>query len=140
VVFLKFLPHPNPLLLGEGALEHTDMPHIKNVDKARDLRKNQTEAESLLWYHIRNKRFQGFKFRRQLPIGNYIVDFVCESVKVIIELDGSQHMDTELYDNKRTQYLSSLGYKVLRYWNNELLSQTDSVLESIRLNLLKRAN
>ena len=116
------------------------MPHIKNVDKARDLRKNQTKAESLLWYHLRNKRFQGLKFRRQLPIGNYIVDFVCESLKVIIKLDGSQHMEAELYDNERTQYLSSLGYKVLRYWNNDLLSQKDSVLESIRLNLSKRAN
>jgi len=116
------------------------MRHIKNIDKARGLRKNQTEAEKLLWYYLRNKQFQGFKFRRQLPIGNYVVDFVCESLKVIIELDGSQHMDAELYDNERARYLLSLGYKVLRYWNNELLSQTDAVLESIRLNLSKRAN
>ena len=111
---------------------------MKNISKARDLRQNQTEAEALLWQHLRNRRFQNLKFRRQLPVGNYIVDFVCMSIKVIIELDGSQHMDSKNYDDERTAFLESQGYQVIRYWNNEILGQTDSVLESLRLELLKR--
>lgn len=109
-----------------------------NTDKARDLRKNQTDAERCLWQCLRNRQLMGYKFRRQLPIGNYIVDFVCHSLKLIIELDGSQHMSCQEYDKQRTDFLESQGYSVLRFWNNDVLNQTGSVLEALTLALSQR--
>jgi len=108
---------------------------MNNTKRARALRKKQTDAEKLLWKHLRNRQFHGYKFRRQVPIGRYIVDFACISLKLVIELDGSQHMSNTEYDDKRTQFLTTQGYKVVRFWNNELLEQTDSVLEAITLTL-----
>lgn len=97
------------------------------------LRKNQTDAEKLLWFYLRNKRFEGIKFRRQQLIGNYIVDFVSFEKKLIIELDGGQHNDNEniIKDKTRSEFLEKEGFTVLRYWNNEILVNTDVVLESI---------
>jgi len=111
---------------------------MKNTQRARALRKNQTAAESLLWRHIRNRQFHGYKFRRQFPIGNYIVDFTCVLLKLIIELDGSQHMNDIEYDNSRTKILQSHGFLVIRFWNNDVLTETDSVLEALTLTLSQR--
>ncbi len=97
---------------------------------ARNLRRNSTDAERRLWFNLRANRL-GFKFKRQVPIGTYIVDFVCFEKRLIIELDGSQHMDNQAYDMARSNWLHSRGFKVLRFWNNEVLQQTSSVLDAI---------
>ena len=99
--------------------------------RARLLRTHQTDAEKLLWYHLRSRRLQGYKFRRQFIHGNYILDFVCLSKKVIIEVDGGQHSQQVGYDAKRTDYLISSGFKVLRFWNNEVLCDISAVLTVI---------
>jgi len=96
---------------------------------ARELRRQGTEAEQRLWQHLRAGRLNGLKFRRQHPIPPYVADFYCESARLVIELDGSQH--GEDVDETRTRYLESLGLLVLRYWDNEALQQTDAVLEAI---------
>jgi very-short-patch-repair endonuclease len=102
---------------------------------AQQLRKKFTETEIYLWRILRNRKFQGFKFRRQHPIENYIVDFICHSKKLIIELDGSQHLENVLYDKERMIYLKGLGYKVLRFWNNTVFKETSFILEVIYHNL-----
>lgn len=89
-----------------------------------------TDAEKLLWYHLKNKQLNGYKFRRQEPIGNYIVDFVCYSCRIIIEADGSQHLDSET-DKERDEWFSSQGFRVLRFWNNDIISNIEGVLEVI---------
>ena len=96
--------------------------------RARKLRQNATDAETLLWRHLRDRRLAGFKFRRQHVIGHYIVDYVCPSEKLIVELDGGQHADRADYDERRTGYLESNGFRVVRFWNNDLLRDVDSVL------------
>ncbi len=100
---------------------------------ARNLRKNQTDAEQILWLKLRNKRFLNYKFRRQFAIEPYIVDFVCLDLKLIIEIDGSQHIDQAYLDAERTLFLKQQGFKLIRFWNNDLFTQIESVLESIRL-------
>lgn len=99
--------------------------------RARKLRKTMTEAETKLWYYLRNCQLNQFKFRRQVPIGNYIVDFLCFKIKLIIELDGSQHIDNQKYDKVREIWLKEQGFTVRRYWNDEVLQQTQNVLEDI---------
>lgn len=99
--------------------------------RAKELRKNLTDAEKKLWYSLRNRRFLGCKFRRQHPVGNYIVDFVCIEKFLIIEIDGGQHLERQSEDAKRTRFLKAQGYQVLRFWNDEVLIKTDSVLEVI---------
>ncbi|BBA35440.1 uncharacterized protein sS8_3503 [Methylocaldum marinum] len=100
---------------------------------ARALRKQQTDAEKLLWSRLRNRQLQGCKFRRQQPIGPYIADFLSLEPKLIIELDGGQHTEQQEQDNQRTRYLQALGYRVLRFWNHEVLNDLDAVLEAIRI-------
>ena len=102
------------------------------LNNAKSLRSNQTEAEKVLWYHLRAGRFLNLKFKRQKPIGSYIVDFVCLEQKLIIELDGGQHADKVDYDKKRTEFFESHGYRVLRFWNNDVLNNLESVLEEIK--------
>lgn len=80
------------------------------------------------------------KFRRQAPVGNYIADFVCHSLKIIIELDGSQYMSNQVYDEQRTLFLESQGFRVIRFWNNDVLNKTSSVLDSIALVISKKEN
>jgi adenine-specific DNA-methyltransferase len=99
--------------------------------RARKLRKNLTDPERLLWHHLRNHQIKGFKFRRQHPIGNYFADFICPSKKLVVELDGGQHADRTAYDAKRTAYMESNGYRVIRFWNNDVMRDVDSVLEVI---------
>ena len=100
---------------------------------ARELRKTQTDAENLLWHLLRNRRFCGVKFRRQYPIGGYILDFYCHEAALAIELDGDGHAssDQAAYDDERTKVLQGAGIKVLRFWNNDLLRNLEAVLESI---------
>ena len=102
---------------------------------AHKLRQNQTKQELKLWALLRNRNFQGLKFKRQYNIGDYIVDFVCLELKIIIEIDGSQHNDpkTIVSDKERTTYLQSKGFKVFRFWNNEI----DNNFEGVYLKLLE---
>jgi very-short-patch-repair endonuclease len=102
------------------------------LERARSLRSNQTEAEQRLWYYLRARRFSGLKFKRQKPVRNYIVDFVCFSPKLIVEVDGSQHAEQEQYDDRRDRWLRNEGFIVLRFWNNQVLGDTEAVLGSIR--------
>jgi very-short-patch-repair endonuclease len=95
------------------------------------LRKAQTDAEARLWWHLRDRRLGGFKFRRQYPLGTYIVDFLCVERRLIVELDGGQHADQVGYDGDRTRRLNGQGYRVVRFWNDDALLRIESVLESI---------
>jgi very-short-patch-repair endonuclease len=106
------------------------------VGLARNLRKNQTDVEALLWRHLRHNQLEGLSFRRQHPIGRYIVDFVCLEQRLILEIDGGQHDIEREKDEQRTKWLMAEGYKVLRFWNNEVLTNLEGVLESILLNAL----
>lgn len=90
-----------------------------------------TEFEQKLWKNLRDRRFCNVKFRRQVPIGNYIVDFVCFDKRVIIELDGSGHFEQIEYDEKRNKFFEAQGYKVLRFWNNDLNNNFNGVLDVI---------
>lgn len=103
------------------------------IELAKQLRKNQTDAEKLMWLLIRNRQLAGAKFRRQHPIEGYIADFYCHEHKVVIELDGSQHFTTEglRKDEQRSMRLSELGIEVLRFDNRQVLSETESVLQVI---------
>ena len=103
----------------------------KGYARARELRRNQTEAEAKLWACLRRKQLNGVSFRRQHAIGPYIVDFCAIKAKLIIELDGSQHLDQAAYDAERTAFLESKGYRVLRFWNPEVLQDMEAVLRAI---------
>ena len=100
---------------------------------ARNLRKKSTIQERRLWNLLKNRQFHNLKFKRQYPIGNYIVDFVCVQAKIIIEIDGGQHNTPEGIeaDKKRTEYLDSCGYNVIRFWNNEIYENIEGVLRRI---------
>lgn len=106
--------------------------------KAKQLRSNSTDAERNFWAHIRNRRLEGWKFRRQLPVGQYIVDFACPELRLIIEIDGGQHAEQVIYDLSRTRFLQSKGYRVVRFWNNEVLGNIEGVLEALTLTLSQR--
>jgi len=99
---------------------------------AKRLRTNMTEAEQRLWYRLRAHRFQNLKFKRQAPIGPYVVDFICFDHKLIVEVDGGQHAQNAK-DEKRNAWLSREGYRVLRFWNDDILKRTEAVLEEIAL-------
>lgn len=107
----------------------------KLTKRAKDLRRRASNAEQLLWRHLRAKRMMGWKFRRQAIIGPYIVDFACFEAGLIIEADGGQHAEQAAYDAKRTAMLEGEGYRVLRFWNHEILTELEAVLERIRLEL-----
>ncbi len=100
---------------------------------ARELRRKQTEGERALWLRLKNKQLEGVKFRRQQPIGPYIVDFASFDRKLVIEIDGGQHNEEEIKgrDEERTTWLRERGYQILRFWNNEVLMNMESVLERI---------
>ena len=100
-------------------------------ERARSLRRKSTDAEVLVWQHLRSRRLLGCKFRRQVPIGKYIVDFLCEDPPIIIELDGGQHMEQKRYDQTRTNWLQANGFLVLRFWNNDIAENLEGVLESL---------
>jgi len=106
----------------------------KGYDTARKLRKELTPAERKLWAYIRNDKL-GVNFRRQHAIGNYIPDFVCVKKKLIIELDGSQHVEQAEYDTERTKFLEAQGYKVIRFWNNQIMNDINGVIRNIQFAL-----
>ena len=103
------------------------------LDNARRLRSTQTDAEQLMWMLLRGRRFCGFKFRRQHPLGRYILDFFCLDAMLAVELDGGGHNQAEQaeYDEERTKELESSGIRVIRFWNNDVLKHTDAVLEAL---------
>ena len=103
------------------------------LEFAKTMRSNATDAENLMWQLIRAKRFMNLKFRRQHVIKPYIVDFYCHELGLVIELDGSQHSthDAIEYDAERTKFLEALGLTVVRYWNDDVLSRTEVVLEDL---------
>jgi very-short-patch-repair endonuclease len=107
-------------------------------DYARGLRRRQTDAERRLWALLRDRRLQGAKFARPVPIGPYVVDFCCRELKVIVELDGGQHAVQVRADAERATLLEALGYRVLRFWNNDALGNTDGVLQRIAQALAAR--
>jgi adenine-specific DNA-methyltransferase len=119
---------PSPLW-GEGRVRGAVCESPR--DYARGLRRRQTDAERRLWARLRDRRLLGAKFSRQVPVGPYVVDFCCREVKVIVELDGGQHALRAVYDAGRTAFLERLGYRVLRFWDNETLANTGGVLERI---------
>ena len=102
---------------------------------ARRLRKQLTEAEKRLWRRLRGKQIAGCKFRRQHPLGPYIVDFACIERGLVVELDGGQHMDREKEDAERTRCIEQNGFSVLRFWDNKVFEELDAVVEAIRLAL-----
>jgi very-short-patch-repair endonuclease len=101
-----------------------------SVAQAKKLRSNMTDAERRLWYRLRAHRFDGHKFKRQVPVGPYVVDFACLGRKLIVEVDGGQHAESQS-DVTRDAYLKSLGFGVLRFWNNDVLKNTQGALEVI---------
>jgi very-short-patch-repair endonuclease len=101
------------------------------VERARQLRGNLTDAERRLWSRLCYRQFNGLRFRRQAPVGPYIADFVCFSEKLVIEVDGGQHATRKHHDARRAAWLKSQGFRVLRFWNNDVLRNTSGVLETI---------
>ena len=99
------------------------------------MRREPTDAEACLWRRLRDRRFAGWKFRRQQPLGPFVVDFVCFSPRLIIELDGSQHLDARAYDARRTAWLAARGFRLLRYWNGDVLESIEDVLEEVHRTL-----
>ena len=104
---------------------------------ARKLRQQSTDAERALWKYLRAHRMAGYKFRRQVVIEPYIVDFLCLEARLIVEVDGGQHLEQMEQDNKRSLFLESMDYKVMRFWNNEILNDIDAVLEQIHSHLIE---
>lgn len=118
---------------GEGKIICEDKAHPRNlklVGIAKTLRKRQTDSETKLWYQLRDRRLENTKFRRQYPIKNYVVDFICTDKMLIIELDGGQHADNKK-DVLRDNWLKSEGYRILRFWNSDVLQNMEAVLQVI---------
>ena len=98
---------------------------------ARALRKRMTDAERLLWRHLRNRELDSWKFRRPYPVGSFIVDFICLEKNLVIEVDGGPYAENEEQDIQRAAYLNRMGYRVFRFWNNQVMQETEGVLEAI---------
>lgn len=124
-----------PACAGRGSYDmkkyNYNNPNLKN--KRRALRKNQTDSERVIWQHLRSKQIQGSKFFRQYSIGPYVLDFFCPKMQLAIEIDGGQHAEDihRIHDEKRTKFLRQNGIIVIRFWNNEVLNNTEGVLEKI---------
>ena len=124
--------------MGGGAFAHRREQVLRMAStRARELRKNATDAERKLWWKLRYRQLDGYRFRRQVPIGPYIIDFVCLSHRLPIELDGSQHGGAIAYDQARTRWLESRGYRVLRFWNGDVLRDMEGVLDTIHRALME---
>jgi len=122
---------------GQGQMHKRTTPKI--FGRAKQLHREMTPAEAKLWAHLRAHRMGDVHFRNQHAIGNYIVDFCAPRKKLIIELDGSQHLEQKEYDEERSAFLKSKGYRILRFWNNDVMNNTDSVLTVI-WDILKEEN
>jgi very-short-patch-repair endonuclease len=103
----------------------------RQTQRARDLRQQIVPCEKLLWRALRGRRFAGLKFRRQRPIGPYIVDFNCSARLLVVEIDGEIHIGNEQADRDRQEYLESIGLKVLRFWNTQVYEDLEAVLQAI---------
>lgn len=103
----------------------------RGKDNARALRKSETDAERKIWQLLRSRSLNGAKFRRQNPVDPYVIDFICINEKLIIELDGGQHQQALAYDAQRTAFLEQAGYRVLRFWDNDVLLNTENVMQVI---------
>ena len=108
-----------------------DKGYFRPTARSRDLRRNATEAERKLWPRLSARKLRGVRFNRQFPVGQYICDFVSREKRLVIELDGGQHAFSTEYDERRSRFLEERGYKVLRFWNNEVLDNLDGVLSVI---------
>ncbi|MGZ8285061.1 MAG: endonuclease domain-containing protein [Allosphingosinicella sp.] len=106
-------------------------PGYDKLERARQLRREMTPQERLLWGQLRGRRFEGFKFRKQMWLSGYIADFACPDARLVIEADGSQHADNLEYDRERERAFASLGWRTLRFWNNEIIENLDGVLTVI---------
>ena len=106
------------------------MPGKRLTPVARKLRRHQTDAEKRLWWHLRSRQVEGAKFVQQEQIGPHIADFACRRARLAIELDGGQHNET--LDAPRTELIEAFGYRIIRFWNNDVLANTEGVLEVIR--------
>ncbi|MEJ0067651.1 MAG: endonuclease domain-containing protein [Pseudomonadota bacterium] len=132
-------PHPDPLPAGgEGENEWCTSPQAsppqafpRRNRNAQRLRDDPTEVEKLLWWKLRARQFGGWKFRRQVPIVGFVADFACLEAGLVIELDGGQHSETGARDERRTAILGQAGFRVLRFWNNQLIDELESVLATI---------
>ena len=129
----ELLSSPSPLE-GEGGSARSAMTDEgaagRKLKFAKQLRKDMTDAEKKLWYALRDRRFENFKFRRQVPIGKYIADFVCQDCKLIVEVDGSQHAECP-HDRHRDAYFRNSGYSTLRFWTDDVSRQRTSVCDTI---------
>ena len=112
----------------------------RDRSRERELRRNQTEAERILWGGLRGRRLLGARFRRQHRVGPYFTDFACPESRLVVELDGSQHLARVAYDNARTDYLRAAGYRVLRFWNDDVIARTEDVLDTIACCLVRGAS
>ncbi|WP_188448877.1 endonuclease domain-containing protein [Sphingomonas psychrolutea] len=99
--------------------------------RAQQLRRDMTEIERVLWQQMRGRRLNGLKFSRQMPVGPYICDFLCRTIGLVVEIDGGQHGEAAAYDEARTRFIENEGYRVLRFWNNEVLENMEGVLTRI---------
>ena len=104
---------------------------LASNQRAKALRKRLTDAERLLWRHLRNRELGGWKFRPQYRVGPFIVDFICVEKNIVIEVDGGRHAEDEEQEIQRSTYLNKRGYRVFRFWNNQVLQETEAVLEAI---------
>ena len=111
--------------------DHKDKDRIHQLHFARRLRRDATEAERHLWKHLRRRSLNGHRFRQQHPIGPYVADFACLQARLIVELDGGQHVDEQSYDAQRDAFLKERGFRVLRFWDHEVMRGVESVLDAI---------
>ena len=134
---------PSPLA-GEGGVRRCRAPgegeaaRLSRLGKARQLRQDMTDAEHAPWRILRNRQFAGVKFRRQVAIGPYIADFVCYDERLVIEADGGQHNKSKT-DNLRDAWFAASGFRVLRFWNNEILKNAEGVAAAIAMALERSA-
>lgn len=99
--------------------------------RARTLRNQSTDAERHLWRHLRHRQINGYRFRRQVPIADYIADFACLEARLVVELDGAQHQERRIHDEVRDHRIETQGFRILRFWDNEVFRETEAVLERI---------
>jgi len=125
-------------VVGTKDVTHRNLP--RTVRRAQHLRRQMTDAERHLWLRLRRRQLHGIHIRKQVPIGPYVVDFACLSIGLVIEVDGGQHSWRSRDDSRRTKWLEAHGYRVLRFWNNDVLGNIDGVLQVIEgfLNPLPR--
>jgi very-short-patch-repair endonuclease len=110
----------------------------KRLPNARKLRQEQTDAEKTFWNQVKDRRLEGHKFRRQVPIDPYIVDFMCLEKRLVVEIDGGQHDENRAKDDHRTRYIEQQGFRVIRFWNNDVLQNMPGVLEIVLASLGRR--